>query len=69
MKENKVNIYNSGRLLVPEDNGKQNPKESYTNIYQKHIALLAVMTINLYRLLIHQYYVIWKYWDILAHKD
>ena len=25
-------------ILVPEDNGKQNPKESYTNKYQKHIA-------------------------------
>ena len=24
--------------LVPEDNGKQNPKQSYTNKYQKHIA-------------------------------
>ena len=25
-------------ILVPEDNGKQNPKESYTKKYQKHIA-------------------------------
>ena len=25
-------------ILGPEDNGKQNPKESYTNKYQKHIA-------------------------------
>ena len=25
-------------ILVPEDNGKQNPKESYMNKYQKHIA-------------------------------
>ena len=25
-------------ILVPEDNGKQNPKDSYTNKYQKHIA-------------------------------
>ena len=24
--------------LVPEDNGKQNPKESHTNRYQQHIA-------------------------------
>ena len=24
-----------GSILVPEDNGKQNPKESYTNKYQK----------------------------------
>ena len=23
---------------MPEDNGKQNPEESYTNKYQKHIA-------------------------------
>ena len=25
-------------ILVQEDNGKQNPKESYINKYQKHIA-------------------------------
>ena len=25
-------------ILVPEDNGKQNAKEFYTNKYQKHIA-------------------------------
>ena len=25
-------------ILVPEDNGKQNPEESYTNKYKKHIA-------------------------------
>ena len=25
-------------ILVPEDNGKPNPEESYTNKYQKHIA-------------------------------
>ena len=24
-------------ILLPEDNGKQNPKESYMNKYQKHI--------------------------------
>ena len=24
-------------ILVPEDNGKQNPEESYTNKYQKHV--------------------------------
>ena len=24
--------------IVPEDNGKQNPEESYTKKYQKHIA-------------------------------
>ena len=26
-----------GSILVPENNGKQNPEESYTNKYQKHI--------------------------------
>ena len=25
-------------ILVPEDNGEQNPNESYINKYQKHIA-------------------------------
>ena len=25
-------------ILVPQENGKQNPKDSYTNKYQKHIA-------------------------------
>ena len=25
-------------ILVPEDNGKQNPNESYTNKYQKQLA-------------------------------
>ena len=25
-------------ILVPENNEKQNPDESYTNKYQKHIA-------------------------------
>ena len=25
-------------ILVPEDNGKLNPNESYTNKYQKHVA-------------------------------
>ena len=25
-------------ILVPEDKGKQNPNESYTNKYQKHVA-------------------------------
>ena len=24
-------------ILVPEDNGRQNPYESYTNKYQKHV--------------------------------
>ena len=31
-------------ILMPEDNGKQNPEESYTNKYQKHV--LALMAIN-----------------------
>ena len=26
------------RILAPEDNGKQNPNESYTNKYQKNFA-------------------------------
>ena len=26
------------KILVPHNNGKQSPKESYTNKYQKHIA-------------------------------
>ena len=25
-------------VLAPESNGKQNPDESYTNKYQKHVA-------------------------------
>ena len=25
-------------ILVPENNGKQNPNESYANKYQKHVA-------------------------------
>ena len=25
-------------IVVPEDNGKQNPNVSYTNKYQKHVA-------------------------------
>ena len=37
-------------ILVPEDNGKQNPNESYTN---KCCLLLVVMTINQYVLMIH----------------
>ena len=24
-------------MLVPEDNGKQSPNESYTNKYKKHV--------------------------------
>ena len=27
-----------GSILVPEDNGKQNPNQSYTNKCQKHVA-------------------------------
>ena len=25
-------------IIIPEDKGKQNPEESYTNKYQKHVA-------------------------------
>ena len=25
-------------ILIPEDNGKQNPEEPFTNKYQKHVA-------------------------------
>ena len=28
----------SESILLPEDNGKQNPSESYTNKYQKYVA-------------------------------
>ena len=38
-------------ILVPEDNVKQNPNESYTNKYQKHV--LVVMVINKYVLVIN----------------
>ena len=33
----KITIYDLCSILLPEDNGKQNPNESYTNKYQKHI--------------------------------
>ena len=39
--KNKVTVYNLCRFwkfLVPEVNGKQNPKESYIDKYEKHIA-------------------------------
>ena len=39
--KNKVTVYNLCRFWkysVPEINGKENPEESYTNKYQKHIA-------------------------------
>ena len=40
-------------ILVPENNKKQNPEESYTNKDEKHIAcLLVVMDINYYVLMI-----------------
>ena len=36
-----------GSILVPEDNGKQNPNESYTKRYQKHVVCsYVVMVIN-----------------------
>ena len=31
-------LANFESILVPEDNGKQNPEESDTNKYQKHVA-------------------------------
>ena len=37
-------------ILVPEHNGKQNPYESYTNNYQKHI--VAAMARNKFVLMI-----------------
>ena len=30
------------RVLVSQDNGKQNPESSYTNKYEKHIAWLNI---------------------------
>ena len=30
-------------ILVPEDNGRQNPEESYTNRYQKYLAFSYVL--------------------------
>ena len=33
-----VNFKNFESIPVPEDNGKQNPNESYTNEYLKHVA-------------------------------
>ena len=44
-------------ILVPEDNGNQNPNESYTNKYQEHVACSygnnLVLVINLGSLLNH----------------
>ena len=45
-------------ILVPEDNKKQSPNESYTNKYQKYVAcsyvyLLACDVINLVKHLNH----------------
>ena len=55
----KINILDSNfeSTLVPEDNGKQNLNESYTNKYQKYIAcsrsykFMHVLMINLVSLL------------------
>ena len=33
-----LNYADFKRILVPEDNGKQNKNESYTNKYQKHVS-------------------------------
>ena len=38
VKNNDKNVKNKVTVLGPENNGKQNPKERYTNKYQKHIA-------------------------------
>ena len=35
---NILNLADFESILVPEDNGKQNLNESYTNKYQKHVA-------------------------------
>ena len=60
MKENKVIVYNLWRclkILVPGDNGNENPKESYARKYQKHIAcsygynLVCVWMVNVVSLL------------------
>ena len=32
-------------ILVPEDNGKQNPDASYTNKYQNHVACSEVFKV------------------------
>ena len=50
-KKSKITIYaDFESILVPEDNGKQNPEESYTNIKNM---LLAVMALNWYVLMIN----------------
>ena len=36
--KNKVTIKDFESILVSEDNAKQNPNQSYTEKYQKHIA-------------------------------
>ena len=33
----KANMLDFGSILIPKDNGKQNPDEFYTNKYQKHV--------------------------------
>ena len=38
MNKNQVTVFNLCRFSKPGNNGKQNPEESYTNKYQKHIA-------------------------------
>ena len=43
-----------GSILVPEDKGKQNPNESYTKRYQKHVVCsYVVMVINQHVLIIN----------------
>ena len=38
IKSSLINYADLESILVPEDNGKQNPNQSYTNKYQKHVA-------------------------------
>ena len=42
LKEKKISAFMTyadfESILVPEDNGNQNPNEFYTNNYQKHVA-------------------------------
>ena len=45
-------------ILVPEDNGKRNPVESYTNKYQKHV----VCSYGYYLISVHD-----KFGELLSH--
>ena len=39
-KKNKITIYDFESILLPEENGKQNPNDFYTNEYQKHVTYI-----------------------------